>query len=226
MFLFNKKAERILATAFCASVAACSTAEPVAYSGIESSPYLAPNRQDDSDRVPFRYTADANWQKYERVLIDPVDIYRGADQQFGDMSEEDKTILANYMQSQFAETLRSRFIVVKSPAPNTLRVKLTLTGAATSTPVLSTLSRFDISGGIYNSVQAVSGGEGLFTGSVLYASEMYDATTGQLLAASVTKQYPNAMNIAASVGSLAAAKTGIDKGADALLEQLTHPTRR
>lgn len=221
-----KKIELLMMTALCASVAACSTAEPVVYAGIASSPYLAPNQQDDSDRVPYRYAADVNWLKYERVFIEPVEIYRGPDQQFGDMSEQDKTELATYMRHQFAETLRERFIIVNSPAPDTLRLKLTLTGAATSTPVLSTLSRFDISGGIYNGVQAISGGEGLLTGSVLYATEIYDATTAQLLAASVTKQYPNAMNIAASIGSLAAAKTGIDKGADALLEQLKHSARR
>nr|WP_298690663.1 DUF3313 domain-containing protein [uncultured Dongia sp.] len=220
MFTF-KKAAPLLATALCVAVTACSTAEPVVYSGIASSPYLAPNRQDDSDRVPYRYLADVNWQKYERVFIEPVEIYRGPDQQFGDLSEDDKSTLATYMQRQFAETLRSRFIIATSPAPNTLRLKLTLTGAATSTPVLSTLLHFDISGGIYNGVQAVSGGEGLLTGSVLYATEIYDAPTGQLLAASVTKQYPNAFNLAAGFGSLAAAKTGIDKGADALLEELS-----
>jgi hypothetical protein len=41
-----------------------------------------------------------------------------------------------------------------------------------------------------------------------------------LLDAFVTKQYPGAFNVVASLGSLAAAETGIDKGADALAERL------
>jgi hypothetical protein len=36
----------------------------------------------------------------------------------------------------------------------------------------------------------------------------------------VTKQYPGAMNILATFGSLTAARTGIDKGADALADYL------
>jgi len=63
----------------------------------------------------------------------------------------------------------------------------------------------------------------LFTGSVIYAVEIYDAPTNRLLAAFVTKQYPGSLNVLATLGSLAAAKTGIEKGADALLAQLSDP---
>jgi Protein of unknown function (DUF3313) len=214
------KVKRLLAPALCAALVACGNAEPVAYSGIASSSQLAPNPQDDSGHVPYRYSAPVDWRAYNGAIVDPVAIYRGSDNQFGDMSEADKAKLANYMQIQFPEKLRSRFMLATEPGPNTLRLKLTLTGAATSTPVLSTLSRFDIAGGLYNGVQAVRGREGLLTGSVSYAVEIYDAQTDRLLGAFVTKQYPNALNIGASFGSLAAAKTGIDKGADALVASL------
>ena len=161
-----------------------------------------------------------DWQTYSKVIVDPVAIYRGSDNQFGDMSQADKAALANYMYIQFAEKLRSRFALATDPAPDTLRVKLTLTGAATNTPVLATLSRFDLAGGLYNGVQAVRGGEGMLTGSVTYVTEVYDASTNRLLSAFVTKQYPNALNIGASMGSLAAAKVGIEKGGDALVAYL------
>lgn len=60
----------------------------------------------------------------------------------------------------------------------------------------------------------------MMTGSVLYVAEIYDAAAGTLLDASVIKQYPGAYDIGATVGSLAAAETGIDKGAETLAEQL------
>ena len=69
-------------------------------------------------------------------------------------------------------------------------------------------------------VQSVRGGQGAFSGSVSYAVEVYDSGNGRLLKAYVSKQYPNLMNLVAAFGSLGAAKTGIDKGADALVEQL------
>ena len=161
-----------------------------------------------------------DWQTYSKVIVDPVAIYRGSDNQFGDMSQADKAALANYMYIQFAEKLRNRFALATDPAPDALHVKLTLTGAATNTPVLATLSRFDLAGGLYNGVQAVRGGEGMLTGSVTYVTEIYDASTNRLLSAFVTKQYPNALNIGASMGSLAAAKVGIEKGGDALVAYL------
>jgi hypothetical protein len=99
-------------------------------------------------------------------------------------------------------------------------MRLTLTGAATTTPVLGTLSRFDIAGAVYNGVQTARDGEGLMTGSVIYTVEIFDAPSSRLLGAFVSKQYPSPYNIKASIGKLAAAQAGIDKGADALMAQL------
>ena len=204
----------------CVALTGCSTPEPTAYTDLASSRYLTPNAQDDSGHVPYRYAAATNWQSYDKLIIDPVVIYRGQDQQFGDISEMDRAELAGYMHTAFADKLRHRFMLVNEPAPRTLRLRLTLTGAATNTAILAPLTRFDLSGGLYNGVQSVRGGEGLMTGSVLYAVEIYDAETTRLLAAYVTKQYPNAYNVGATMGSLAAAKTGIDKGADALATEV------
>ena len=203
-----------------AALAGCGTADPVAYSGIASSARLAPNPQDDTGHIPFRYATPVDWRSYNRVIIDPIAIYRGRDAQFGDMSEDDKAELAHAMEIAFVEKLKTRFTLTGDPAPSTLRLRLTLTGASTSMLVLSTLSRVDMVGGLYHGVQAIRGGEGLFTGSALYAVEIYDAPTNRLLDAFVSKQYPGPMNIVATFGSLAAAKTGLEKGADALVAQL------
>jgi hypothetical protein len=193
---------------------------PVPYSDVASSSYLAPNPSDTSGRIPYRYSTAVDWRSYNKIIIEPIVIYRGADQQFGDMSEADKTSLASYMQTRFAEKLSSRFTLANQRAPNTLRVRLTLTGAAITTPVLGTMSRFDIGGLVYNGVQAARDGEGSMTGSVIYAVEIFDAATSRLLSAFVSKQYPSPTNIKATVGPLAAAEAGIDKGADALIAQL------
>ncbi|MEZ2128248.1 MULTISPECIES: DUF3313 family protein [unclassified Sinorhizobium] len=53
-----------------------------------------------------------------------------------------------------------------------------------------------------------------------YAVEVYDAMSNHLLLAYVFKQYPNAMNIGASFGSMAAARVGVRKGAEDLLAQI------
>lgn len=210
------------ALALCASLAltACAGPQPAPYRDLAATPYLKPNTGDDSGKVPFRYTTDVDLSKYHSVLIEPVTVYNGSDQQFGKMSMEDRTALAQYMQKRFAETLAKTFTLVELPGPDTLRIKLVLTGASTTTPVLSTFSRVDMAGSLYNGVQAIRGGEGLMTGWVMYAAEIRDGGSGRLLEAFEAKQYPNAYNIPATFGSLAAARTGIDKGAQALVENL------
>lgn len=213
-------ADRLAVLALCAILAGCANMAPVAYSEVASSSLLAPNPSDTTGRIPYRYATEVDWRAYNKVIIEPVVIYRGPDQQFGDISEQDKASLASYMQTRFAEKLRNRFALTSHRAPNTLRVRLTLTGAVANTPVLGTLSRFDLAGAVYNGVQAARDGEGTMTGSVMYAVEIFDAATSRLLGAFVSKQYPNPYNIKASVGQLAAAEAGIDKGAEALAAQL------
>lgn len=209
-----------LILSLCSALAACATVEPVMYAEIASSPYLKPDTQDATGRVPYRYTTEVNWKKYRNAIIDPVTIYRGSDQQFGDMSESDRTALATHMREKFQEAIGTRFHLTDRRGPNTLRFRLTLTGAVRNIRGLSTLSRFDVAGAIYNSVRAAQNKEGAMMGAVTYAVEIYDDSTSRLLGAYISKQYPGAMNIAASVEPLDAAKVGIDKGAEALLAQL------
>ncbi|MFK4535830.1 hypothetical protein ABIA00_004013 [Bradyrhizobium ottawaense] len=204
----------------CVAVAGCASIAPVPYSEMASSAYMAPDKSDVSGRVPYRYSTPVDWRIYSKVILDPVVVYRGRDHQFGDMSGRDKATLAAYMQNCFADRLRGRFVLVREPGPNTLRIRLTLTGAVSNTPVLGTLSRFDLAGAVYNGVQAARDGEGTMTGSVVYGVEIFDATTSRLLSAYVTKQYPAAYDIKATAGALAAATAGLDKGADALMAQL------
>lgn len=210
---------QLSALAACAMLAGCGSPDPVAYKGIASASQLRPDPDNESGHIPYRYSSQVDWRSYDKAMIDPVAIYRDADNQFGDMSDGDKAVLGAYMETQFAQSLSKRFQITGNPGPKTLRVKLTLTGAVT-TPLVAPFTHIDIAGNLYNGVQAVRGGEGMMAGSVSYAVEIYDASSARLLSAYITKQYPGALNIGDSFGSLGAAKTGIDKGADALVAAL------
>lgn len=199
----------------------CASTEPVAYSDIAASSRLAPNRDDRSGREPYAYAALTDWRQYRQVILEPVEIYRGADNQFVKISEADKLRLTVYMRQQFAQKLGEVLNVTDQPAPDAIRVKLILTGARTTTAFLGTLSHFDLAGGAYNAVQGARGKEGVLTGSVMYAVEIEDAATGRLLSAYVAKQYPNAMNIKATFGPLGASMAGVRKGADDLARKLS-----
>lgn len=209
----------VFAAAFTA--VGCSSTGPVKYAGIPSASRMSPNASDDNDRIPYRYAAPVDWSKYRSISIEPVDIYSGSDAQFNDLSVDDRRQLADYMRKKFEEVLAEKFIT-NAPAGTApaLKLKLTLTGADTTPQVIGTFTKFDLAGGPYNIVQSVRGGRGLMSGYVNFAVEVKDVSSNELLLAYVAEQYPNAMNVGATFGSLSAAETGIDKGAEQLLEKL------
>ena len=211
---------RVATLAACAALAACASTQPVPYSGIASSSQMRASAHDEAGHIPYEYKSAADLRVYSKFTVDPVVVYAGADNQFEDVSERDRNELARYMQATFSEKLAALARNNAGAQAQSLRIRLTLTGAKENTPVLSTLSRFDLLGGPYNAVQAARGKEGALTGSVSFAVEIYAASTNELLAAYVSKQYPNAWNLGASIGAMSASKTGIDKGADELVAYL------
>ena len=202
-------------------LAGCASSRPVDYTGLASTAWLAPNPQNRNGRIPFAYSApDVDWSRYTSVMLDPVTIYEGADQQFGDASGADKSKLASYTQTRFAEALKGRYALATVGGSRTLRVHVTLTGVETSTPVLSTLTKVAPAGIVVNTVQTARGKQASFSGSISFAVEVYDSESNQLLRAYIEKQYPAAENVVASFGSLSASEAGIRNGAEDLLAKL------
>lgn len=217
----SPKASSLLLLGVATALTGCASSQPKPYQGIESSSYLSPNDQGRHGHEPYAYSSNVDWKHYSSFMMDPVTVYSGADNQFDrKITEQDKQELASYTQQQFESKLRQRFQEASSPGDGTLRIRVTLTGAKGTTKFFSTWTRMDIGGVPINTVQAIRGKEGLMTGSVSYAVEIYDASTNRLLKAYVDKQYPNAMNLKATFGKLGASKRGIDKGADSLLAGL------
>ncbi|WP_348529222.1 DUF3313 domain-containing protein [Rhizobium sp. L58/93] len=204
-------------------ISGCTTADPTPYTGLASRSQLRTNTEDKSGRVPYRFSTTVDWRQYTKIIIDPVTIYRGEDNQFVKLTNADKSVLADYMQNVFTARLKTRFAVVKSPGPQTVRLHLTLTGAKDTTPILGPLSHLDVGGVVVNTAQAVRGREGTMAGSVSYAVEIYESRTNRLLSSYVTKQYPMAMNAGATFVRLKGSKIGIERGADSLIDQMAKP---
>jgi hypothetical protein len=211
----------ILTSATSAVFAGCATTHPVAYQGLASSSQLSSNPQ-NARHVPFLYSAnDVNWLGYNSIVLEPVAVYDGPDQQFGNASPADKALLAEYAHRQFTQALATRYTVAAAPGPHTLRIRVTLTGFEPNTPGMATAIKIFPVGLVVNTVNMTLDKQGTFSGSASCAVEIYDSASNQLLRAYVTKEYPAAENIGASFGALDASKAGIRKGAQGLLKQLT-----
>src|SRR5687768_12801173 len=95
---------------------------------------------DVAGRAGLAYRAPhVNLRKYSRVLVEPVQIYRGADAEFGGATEQQKQAMADFMRQEAIRTLGPR--VATTPGPDVARLRLTLAGLEGNTPVAATASR-------------------------------------------------------------------------------------
>ncbi|WP_162530902.1 DUF3313 domain-containing protein [Rhodovastum atsumiense] len=213
--------------AFAAVVATCLAAtgctSPVPHQNLASASRLY---QVDNREKPYLYSnPQIPLGRYTKIIVDPVTIYDGHDAQFhsfiGDVSAEDRQIIADYLRAQFVEVLGRTYQVVQTADPATARLHLTLTGIERSTPVLSTVSHLTPVGLAINGALQVADRNGTNFGSVSYAVELSDSTTNDLLYAYVTRQTPDALDVTATIGYLDAAKTGVRIGAKHFQQDLS-----
>jgi hypothetical protein len=135
----------------------------------------------------LRYVnTDADWAKYDKVLIEPVAVWRSAST--GDIPEKDLQTAANFLYHQLQRELGQDFQLVNTPGPNTLRVAAALTDAAPANQtmvVVSNVVPFAIATtGTYEYIT----GEPTFQGEAAAEAKITDAETGELLAAAVDKR--------------------------------------
>jgi hypothetical protein len=207
------------AAAALAGLSGCTSTRPLAYEDLPSSSQLKPVKK-GSDL--FLYTdPNADIRNYASLMIDPVTVYTGKDSQFGSVTDEGRRAIAEYMRQQFTAVLGKKFQIATAANSGTLRLHLTLTGLETSTPVLSAVSHVMPAGLLVNAGFQVAGHKGTFLGSVSQAVEIYDAETGELLYASVSKETAHALDLTASFGRLDAARAGVRLGARHLCDKLT-----
>ncbi len=180
-----------------AAVTACSTTPQVPSGLASASQPMAAS--------PYA-TGTLVWKKpglnqaaYTSFIINPIDVYRGPDAQFG--SGTDTQALAADMDRQFRQSLGERYRITNTPGPNTARLQLTLVGTTNNVPVVATTTRIAPVGIVTNVMRASTGGTPTFTGTVTVEGQFFDSRTGERLATFVTTQAPSAMDLGATLTS-------------------------
>lgn len=160
------------------------------------------------------------------VLIDPTAVYRGPDAQFDDIPEADRDKYAQILTQAIRSEMSKSFAVVTAPAADAVRIKLTLVGATKTVEGLGTVSSAMPLGLATNALKSVTGKKATFSGSVLFAIEMYDSKSGELLAAAVRRQSPDALDIEATLSTTDTVKAVAEAFAQNLREKLVQAKER
>jgi hypothetical protein len=158
-------------------------------------------------------TVDPEWRPYSRVLLDPVEIYRGDDADFGGADALRQQQLADHLWREYAQAIGPH--AASTPGPGVLRLRLMLVGLENNVPVAATLSRVVPAGLAINLGKAAMGQSGTFTGGVTIAGQLSDSMTNEALVTAVQRCYPPVLNVKATLSSREAQEAAIrDAAAD------------
>jgi len=123
----------------------------------------------------------ANWNKYKKVLLDPVTVWLGKDSEMKDVSVEDRHMLAGLFWAKLEEALKKDYEIVNQPGPDVLRVQAAITEGSKSWVVLDTVTA------VYPQARILAGGKSLVTGVSLFTGDasvegkLTDTETGAIL---------------------------------------------
>jgi hypothetical protein len=158
--------------------------------------------------------------KYHGILIDPADLYRGPDADFGSTSVADQEMIAAKLTSEFRRVLAPDFNVVGAPGPGIVRVHMTVMGINASHPVLSTALRLTPVGLVMSAGHTVRDKPANFVGSINVAGVVYDSVSGQVLVAAQSIVSPAALDLTSGLTPLRAAQLSTTRAADAFRDYL------
>jgi len=127
-----------------------------------------------------------DWASYNKVLLDPVTMWRGDESRSKGISSHDAQMMANYFYQLIYKDLKAQGLeIVVTPMPDTLRVQVAITKLEESHVVM------DVVSSVIPATIALSGLDKLVTGKPAFVGEaaievkVTDAMSGELLGAGV-----------------------------------------
>src|SRR3954447_20839361 len=181
--------------------------------------------QDAQGRESWTYAQPAAvFLKYRSVIVDPTTVYQGADAQFEDIDPADRSRFAQIVTDELRSEISRSFAAPAQAQLDTLRIHTTLLGAQKTRGGIATATRVTPLGFATSAVKSALGKSGSFTGSILYAVEVYDGRTGELLLAAVRRRTPDPLDVPATLSTTNTVKAvarDLANAARKRLEELT-----
>jgi hypothetical protein len=139
-------------------------------------------------RALLSYRApDANFAAYDKVLLDPVTIWR-APGASADVPRAELQRLANLLYGMLLTRLRTYYVMVQSPGPQTLRIRAALTEATPSSTTMDIMSQLGPISGAADEVKEMATGTPAWVGAASAEIQVLDAATGKELLAAADRR--------------------------------------
>ena len=185
-----KRASRLRVAVAGLVLAGCALTEPVKKapeSGFLTD-YARLHKGNDHQAELVYVNPDVQWKRYDKMLLDPVTVWRSVNVGSKGVSQQDAQAMADYFYSLIQARFSRTFQMVRTPQPNTLRVAIAITQLDKTDVMLDVISTVEPHIRAATSLyQLVSGGP-TFEGEAAVEARITDAQTGQILAEGVDKR--------------------------------------
>ena len=146
-------------------------------------------REGEEDEALLIYrNPNADFTKYDKVLVERVTVWRPVDSDLSEVPEEDFRRLASYRHTAMVKSLRDDYEIVKTPGPGVLRLRVAIVEAAESWVVLDTFSTVIPQFHLISAGRRLATGTHAFVGAAGVEGEIVDAVTGERLLAGVDRR--------------------------------------
>jgi hypothetical protein len=177
------------------------------------------------DRAQLLYiNPQADFKAYDKMLIEPVTIWRSPESDLADLPAEEAEELGRYLHAALAKQLGQTYAIVESPSEGTLRFRFGISEASKSTVALDIITSIAPPGIAINAAKRLSTGTHSFVGKAVAEGEIRDAETGELLAAGLAARVGGKTLLAgsnySSWGDVKAAFDTVAEGIDKTLAGL------
>jgi hypothetical protein len=190
-----------------------------------SLPSASVMNQDTAGSESWTYVQPVSkFRKYRTVMVGETAVYTGPDAQFEGIDQADRAKFANIITQELRQEIAKSFPAPPQAQADTLRLQVTVLGARKTTGGIATATRVTPLGFATSALKSALGKTGSLTGSVLYAVELYDAKTNELLLAAVRRRTPDPLDVPATLSTTDTVKAVAREFADGAHKRLKELT--
>lgn len=141
------------------------------------------------DRAKLVYVApDADFGRYDAMVVDSVTLWPGADANLAKLEKEDQQRLADAMYHALVKALGQDYRIVSSPGSGVLRVRAALTEAKASNVPLDVIATVIPQVNLLTKIEGLAADTTLTVGKARAEMEITDSVSGRRLAAGVDER--------------------------------------
>jgi len=185
----------LLGTICMAALAGCAHSEQAGgYGKAEPSGFLKDYSKlhaaaDDTEATLVYFTGDkVKFKSYTKILLEPVQVWRGEKSDAKDMDKEDAEYLSQFLWTHLNEELGKDYRITTSPGPNVMRMRVAITEAGKGIPFVDNITSVHPGTLLMSKAKKAIGGTESFVGKSAIELEVTDSSTGELLAAGVDRR--------------------------------------